>query len=93
MVDLALCVMLTGLAGKKPRARTLFGVAAAYHVTCWSISGRTLGGLIMRQRVVAIDGSRSTVGQSIVRFLALPFGWARGRPVHDEAAGTTVVKD
>jgi hypothetical protein len=92
MVDLALCVALTGLVGKKPRARTLLGVAAAYHVTCWSISGRTLGGLVMRQRVVAVDGSRPAVGQSIVRFLALPFGWARGLPVQDEAAATTVVK-
>jgi hypothetical protein len=93
MVDLAMCVTLTGLVSKKPRGRTLLGVAAAYHVTCWSISGRTLGGLIMRQRVVAVDGSRPTVGQSIVRFLALPFGWARARPVQDEAAGTTVVND
>ncbi|HEY8864659.1 MAG TPA: RDD family protein [Candidatus Dormibacteraeota bacterium] len=93
MVDLALCVMLTGLVSKRPRVRALLGMAAAYHVTCWSASGRTLGGLVMRQRVVAVDGSRPTIGQSVVRLLALPIGWARGRPVHDEAAGTTVVKD
>ena len=93
MVDLALCVMLTGLVSKRPRVRALLGIAAAYHVTCWSASGRTLGGLVMRQRVVAVDGSRPTIGQSVVRLLALPIGWARGRPVHDEAAGTTVVKD
>jgi hypothetical protein len=93
MVDLALCVTLTGLISKRPRLRALLGVAAAYHVTCWSTSGRTLGGLVMRQTVVAVDGSRPTIGQSLVRLFALPFGWARGRPVHDEAAGTTVVKD
>jgi hypothetical protein len=46
----------------------------------------------MRQRVVAVDGSRLTIGQSLVRFLALPFGWARGRPVQDAVAGTTVIK-
>ncbi len=92
MVDLALCVVLTGVISKRPRVRALLGVAAAYHVTCWSTSGRTLGGLVMRQRVVAVDGSRPTVGQSLVRLLALPFGWARDRPVQDDIAGTTVVK-
>jgi hypothetical protein len=93
MVDLALCVALTGLISRRPRARALLGVAATYHVTCWSTSGRTLGGFVMRQRVVAVDGSRATVWQSLVRFVALPIGWARGRPIQDDAAGTTVVKD
>ena len=93
MVDLALCVALTGLIRKRPRVRAFLGVAAAYHVTCWSTSGRTLGGLVMRQRVVSLDGSRPTIGQSLVRLLALPFGWARGRPVQDDAACTAVVKD
>jgi hypothetical protein len=93
MVDLALCVTLTGVISQRPRFRALLGVAAAYHVACWSISGRTLGGIVMRQRVVSVDGSRLTVGQSIVRFLALPFGWAQGRPAQDEASGTTVIKD
>jgi hypothetical protein len=92
MVDLALCTVLTGVVSKRPRLPLFLGVAAAYHVMCWSASGRTLGGLVMRQRVVSVDGSRPTVGQSFVRLLALPAGWARGRPIHDEAAGTTVVK-
>ena len=92
MVDLALCTVLTGVISKRPRVSLFFGIAAAYHVTCWSTSGRTLGGLVMRQRVVSLDGLRPTIGQSLVRLLALPVGWARGRPVHDEAAGTTVVK-
>ncbi|MDQ2923060.1 MAG: RDD family protein [Candidatus Dormibacteraeota bacterium] len=93
MVDLALCTALTGLVSKRPRVRLLLGIAAAYHVTCWSISGRTLGSVVMKQRVVAVDGSRPTVGQSLVRLLALPIGWARGRPVHDEVACTDVVSD
>jgi uncharacterized RDD family membrane protein YckC len=67
------------------------GVAAVYHVACWSIWGRTLGGVVMKQRVVAIDGSRPSVEQSIVRLLALPLSWLRWRPVHDEVAGTEVV--
>jgi hypothetical protein len=93
MVDLALCTVLTGVMSKRPRLSLFLGVAAAYHVACWSTSGRTLGGLVMRQRVVSLDGSRAAAGQSLVRLVALPFAWARGRPVHDEAAGTTVVRD
>ena len=83
----------TGVISKRPRLSLFLGVAAAYHVTCWSTSGRTLGGLVMRQRVVAVDGSRPTVGQSLVRLVALPFGWARGRPVQDVIACTDVIKD
>ena len=93
LVDVALCTVLTGVISKRPRLSLFLGVAAAYHVTCWSTSGRTLGGLVMRQRVVAVDGSRPTAGQSLVRLVALPFGWARGRPVQDEAAETTVIKN
>ena len=92
MVDVAFCTVLTGVISKRPRLSLFVGIAAAYHVTCWSTSGRTLGGLVMRQRVVAVDGSRPTVGQSLVRLLALPFAWARGRPVHDGAASTEVIR-
>lgn len=91
--DLAFCAALAGLTGRRSKLHVLLGVAAAYHVACWSISGRTLGGLVVRQRVVAIDGSKPSVGQSVVRLLATPIAWALGRPVHDEAAGTGVVID
>jgi uncharacterized RDD family membrane protein YckC len=67
-------------------------VAIGYHVACWSISGRTLGGLVMRQQVVSVDGSRLTPTQSLARLVALPFSWVLQRPVHDEFAGTDVVK-
>ena len=89
-VDLAFCATLTRLAGRR-RVSVLLGVAAVYHVACWSIWGRTLGGAVTRQRVVAVDGSPPSVEQSIVRLLALPFAWARQRPVHDEVAATEVV--
>ena len=89
--DLAFCATLAGLTGRRRKLHVLLGVAAAYHVACWSIWGRTLGGLVVRQRVVAIDGSKPSVGQSVVRLLATPIAWALGRPVHDEAAGTDVV--
>jgi hypothetical protein len=91
-VDLAFCATLAGLAGRR-KVSVLLGVAAVYHVACWSISGRTLGGMVMRQRVVAVDGSPPSIEQSVVRLLALPFAWVRRRPVHDEIAGTEVVVD
>jgi uncharacterized RDD family membrane protein YckC len=91
-VDLAFCATLAGLAGRR-KVSVVLGVAAIYHVACWSIWGQTLGGVVMRQRVVAVDGSPPSVEQSVVRLLALPFAWARRRPVHDEISGTEVVLD
>jgi len=91
-VDVAFCITLASLFGRRPRPRVLLGIAATYHVACWSLSGRTLGGLVVGQRVIAVDGSRPTVGQSVVRLLALPMGWFRG-PIHDELAGTDVIVD
>ena len=97
-VDLAFCATLAGFAGRaqgalsiRRKVSVLLGVAAVYHVACWSIWGRTLGGAVMKQRVVAVDGSRPTIEQSIVRLLALPVALARGRRAHDEIAGTEVV--
>jgi uncharacterized RDD family membrane protein YckC len=92
-VDLAFCATLAGITGRRRKLSVLLGVAAAYHVACWSISGRTLGGLVMRERVVAVDGSMPSVGQSIVRLIAIPIAWALGRPIHDEVAGTEVIVD
>ena len=92
-VDVAFCFTLAGLAGRRRRLPVLLGVAAAYHIACWSTSGRTLGGLVTRQRVVAVDGSRPTVMQSAFRFLTLPLAWVARRPVHDKLAGTEVITD
>jgi hypothetical protein len=92
-VDVAFCLTLAGLAGRRRRLPMLLGIAAAYHIACWSTSGRTLGGLVTRQRVVSVDGSRSTVMQSAFRFLALPLAWVVRRPVHDELAGTDVITE
>lgn len=91
-IDVAFCAALTGFVARRPRVRMLAGVLAGYHVACWSMSGQTVGGLLTRQRVVATDGSRPTVGQSIVRLLALPLSWLRGRPDHDEIAWTDVIE-
>lgn len=92
-VDVALCATLAGVVRRPPRLGTLLGIAAVYHVACWSTGGRTLGGMVTGQRVVALDGSRLSVAQSIVRLGAAPISWIRGKPVHDEIAGTEVVRD
>jgi hypothetical protein len=92
-VDLAFCVTLAGLIGRRRRVRVLLGITAGYHVACWTVSGRTLGGLVMGQRVVSVDGSQPTLGQSAVRLLAAPLAWFGRRTVHDELAGTEVVAD
>ena len=91
-VDVAFCLTLAGLTGRRRLGKTL-AIVAAYHVACWSIGGRTLGGVVMRQRVVAVDGSRPTPTQSLLRLALLPLSWVLRRPVHDEAAFTDVIAD
>jgi hypothetical protein len=92
-VDLAFCATLAGLTGRRRRLRVLLGITAGYHLACWTISGRTLGGLVTGQRVVSVDGSRPSLGQATVRLLAAPLAWIGYRTVHDELAGTEVVVD
>jgi hypothetical protein len=89
-IDLGLCAALAATA-RRGRLRALFGIAAGYHLACWSLSGRTLGGVLMGQRVVAVDGSRPSLGQAVVRLAALPVSAIRLRAIHDEIAGTDVV--
>jgi uncharacterized RDD family membrane protein YckC len=69
------------------------GVAAGYHLACWTISGRTIGGALMKQRMVSVDGSGLDVGQAIVRLALLPVALVLRRAVHDEIAGTDVIAD
>jgi uncharacterized RDD family membrane protein YckC len=71
----------------------LLGIAAGYHVACWSLSGVTVGGAVMRQRVVAVDGSRLSVSQALVRLALLPLAAVRMSSVHDEIAGIAVVSN
>jgi hypothetical protein len=92
-VDAAFCLTVSGVAGRRMRVGTFLGVAAVYHVACWSLSGRTLGGLVQGQRVVAVDGSRATITQSLLRLVVLPLAWVTGRPIHGELSGTEVIAD
>ncbi len=92
-IDLSLCAALAAASGRRLRLPALVGIAACYHVACWSLSGRTAGGVLMGQRVVAVDGSRPSPGQAVVRLAALPLSALRLRAIHDEIAGTEVVSD
>jgi hypothetical protein len=92
-IDLGLCVALTAALGRRKRMPVLMGVAAGYHLACWTISGRTIGGALMKERVVSVDGSGLDIGQSIVRLALLPAALVLRRAVHDEIAGTEVVAD
>jgi hypothetical protein len=93
-IDAGLCISAAAIIGRR-RARlpVLLGIAAGYHVACWSLSGVTLGGAAMKQRVVSVDGSKLSVGQACVRLALLPLAAARMRNVHDEIAGTEVISN
>lgn len=91
-IDAAYCLSMAALVGRgRRRLPMLIGFAAGYHLACWTLSGVTLGGAVMRQRVVSVDGSKLTLGQALVRLALLPAAAARMRNVHDEIAGTVVI--
>jgi len=93
-IDAGVCIAVAGIIGRgRRRLPVLVGIAAGYHVACWSLSGVTLGGAVMRQRVVAVDGSKVSVGQALVRLALLPLAAVRMRDVHDEIAGTKVISN
>ena len=91
-IDATLCLSAAAIIGRRRRGLPLLlGIATGYHVACWSISGTTVGGAVMKQRVVAVDGSRLTVGQALFRLALLPLAAVRMRDAHDEIAGTEVI--
>jgi uncharacterized RDD family membrane protein YckC len=92
-VDVGLCAVVALVVRRRRRLVAFAGIAAAYHVACWSTSGRTIGGIVAGTRVVGVDGSRPSIGQSLVRLLALPWAALRMRAAHDEIAATEVVAD
>ncbi len=92
-IDTAVCIAMTLLLARRRRLRAFAAITVGYHVAAWSVSGRTIGGAMMKQRVVALDGSPLTPVQAVLRFMALPFAAARFRAIHDEVAGSDVVAD
>jgi RDD family len=91
-VDVAFCLTVARMTGRPRWGRTL-AILTAYHVACWSTTGRTLGGIVVRQRVVSVDGSRLTPAQSLLRLALLPASWLMHRPLHDDLAATDVIID
>ncbi len=87
VADLLLCLAVAR--GRPFRAIT---IGVVYHLACWRLGGRTLGGAVFRQRLQAVDGSPLTAGQALVRLALLPVALLRLRAVHDEVAGTDVVR-
>lgn len=91
-IDFTLCVSVAAVVARgRRRLPTLLGIAAGYHVACWSTTGTTVGSAVMKQRVVAVDSSRLTMGQALVRLALLPLAALRMRDIHDEIAGTEVI--
>ncbi len=86
-IDVAICAVLARLF-----RRRVLEVLVPYHLAGWIAVGRTPGGFITRQRVIAVDGTRLTPGQAALRLALLPLALLRRRAVHDEIAQTEVVR-
>lgn len=86
-IDVVICAGLARLFHRR-----LVQVAIPYHLAGWIAVGGTPGGFITRQRVVAVDGTRLTPGQAVLRLALLPLALFRLRAVHDEIAQTEVVR-
>ncbi len=92
-IDVAVCAGLALVFARRHRVRAFTRIAIGYHLTSWTTSGQTLGGRVMRQRVVSIDGSRISLIQATLRLAALPLSALRRYAAHDDIAATTVVAD
>jgi len=93
LIDAGICAGIALTVARRRRFRALLAIAAAYHIAGWAVSGRTVGGAIMRQRVVSVDGSRPSLGQATLRFVTLPLAAIRLRALHDDVASTDVITD
>ena len=92
-IDAGICAGIALAVARRRRVRALLAITAGYHVAAWAVSGWTIGGAIMRQRVASIDGSRPSFGQAVLRFATLPLAAIRLRAVHDDVASTDVITD
>ena len=93
LIDAAVCAAIALAVTRRRRVLAFAAIAAGYHVAAWTVSGRTIGGALMHQRVVALDGSRPSPAQSVLRLALLPLAAARLRAVHDDVAATDVIAD
>lgn len=92
-IDVAVCAGMALVLARRRRALAFARIAIGYHLVSWSTSGQTIGGRVMRQRVVASDGARVSLVQAALRLAALPLAAVRRYAAHDDIAATTVVSE
>jgi hypothetical protein len=90
-VDVAVCGVVARTFARRRRVVAFAAIAAGYHLGCWVLGGRTIGGMVTGEQVVAADGAPLTLGQALLRLAHLPRALLHLRALHDEAAGTEVV--
>ena len=83
-IDIAACAGFALVLARRKRVGGFLRIAVAYHVVSWTTTGRTLGGRVMRQRVVSLDGSRVSLMQAALRLLS---------PFREDVSATTVIQD
>lgn len=101
-LDVILVSILGGMVGGPP---WLFLVALAYFAGMWTWKGTTIGCVVLKLKVVRVDGSPMTFPVALVRGLAAAFSlvvfflgflWIAWDPEkqgwHDKIAGTVVVR-
>ncbi len=92
-IDAALCLAVARAAGRRRWPAAALGVAAGYHLAAWSGGGRTVGGALLGQRVVSLDGAPLTWLQALARLVTLPVALVTLHPTHDGFAGTEVIRE
>ena len=101
-LDIVLVSILGGLVGGPPLG---FLVALAYFAGMWAWKGTTIGGIVLKLKVVRLDGQPVTFPVALVRGLAAAFSvivfflgflwiaWDKEKQAwHDKIAGTAVVR-
>ena len=92
-IDAAILVLpVRALARRSGPARAMAaGAVGAYLLAGWAAGG-TPGQRLAGTRLLAWDGTNPTWEQALVRLAAVPAALAAGRPLHDRAACTTLVR-
>lgn len=101
-LDMILVGILSGLVGKPPLGLL---VMLAYFAGMWAWKGTTVGGVVLKLKVVRLDGEPITFPVALVRGLAAAFSvvvmflgflwiaWDKEKQGwHDKIAGTAVVR-
>jgi len=101
-LDVVLVSILGALVGGPPLGLL---VALAYFTGMWAWKGTTIGGIVLKLKVVRLDGRPVTFSVALVRGLSAAFSvvvlflgflwiaWDRDKQGwHDKIAGTTVVR-